>query len=288
MFQTEIWTQLPKPTKKIVDIDDGNATLASMINNQTLVPLENRRDPGSQLYCRILYVFRMTPKLMSLLRRMRHFTEEQIDEHINWFNDTFAGSVTRVKEINYKKTTFGPKISGLHDHTKLMEAESVAFNESKLIQDWVDGELKYPYTPMDLGNRKYKQTIVRTGFTENIIAEFINRGFTCSQVDKHIKEIRHRFGFEVRRTRRGKHNPPAKLPELIFTEEKGRAVPTTTGATISTTSSATPTTPSTSGSIPPMGTGAKTTETMEQTIRRITIKILEMLPGKEDICQLSQ
>ena len=246
LFQTEIRTQLPKPTKKIVDIDGGNATLASMINNQTLIPPENPRDPGSQLYRRILYVFRMTPKLMSLLRRMRHFTEEQIDEHIKWFNATFTGSVTRVKEINYKKTTFGPRMSGLHDHTKLMEAESVAFNENKLIQEWVDEEIKYPYTPMDLGNRKYKQTIARTGFTENIIAELIKRGFTRSQVDKDIKEIRHRFEFEVRRTRRGKHNPPAKLPEIIFTEEKGRAVPATTGATISTTSSATPATPSTS------------------------------------------
>ena len=280
LFQAEIRTQLPKPTKKIVDIDDGNATLASMINNQTLVPLENPRNPGSQLYCRILYVFGMTPKLMSLLRRMRHFTEEQIDEHINWFNDTFAGSVTRVKEIKYGKTTFGPRMSGLHDHTKLMEAESVAFNENKLIQEWVDEEIKYPYTPMDLGNRKYKQTIARNGFTENIIAELINRGFTHTQVDKHIKEVRYRFGFEVRRTKRRKHNPPAELPEVIFTEEKGRAVPTTTGATISTTSSATPATPSTSRSIPPMGTGAKTTETMEQTIGRITIADPGDAPGE--------
>ena len=90
LFQLEIWTQLSKPTRKIVDIDDENATLTSMINNQTLVPPENPRDPGSQLYPRILYVFGMTPKLMSILRRMRYFTEEQIDEHINSFNDTFV------------------------------------------------------------------------------------------------------------------------------------------------------------------------------------------------------
>ena len=134
MFQTEILTQLPKPTKKIVDIDDKNATLASMINNQTLIQRKNPRDPGSQLYRRIIYVFGMMPKLMSLLQRMRHFSEEQIDEHINWFNDTFAGTVTRVQEISYKKTTFGPRMSGLHNHNKLMEVESVAFNENKLIQ----------------------------------------------------------------------------------------------------------------------------------------------------------
>ena len=71
--------------------------------------------------------------------------EEQIDEHINWFNDTFGGTVTRVKEINYKKTTFGPRMSGLHKHTKLLKAESLAFNEHKLIQQWVDLKLEYLY-----------------------------------------------------------------------------------------------------------------------------------------------
>ena len=35
-------------------------------------------------------------------------------------------------------------MSGIHQHTKLMEAESVAFNENKLIQEWVDEEMKYP------------------------------------------------------------------------------------------------------------------------------------------------
>ena len=89
LFQAENQSQLPKATKKIVDINDESTTLASMINNQTLVPPENPRDPGSQLYHKILFVFGMTPKLMSLLRRMRYFTEEQIDEHINWFNDMF-------------------------------------------------------------------------------------------------------------------------------------------------------------------------------------------------------
>ena len=83
LFQAEVKAQLPEPKKKIVDIDNAKATLTSLINNQTLVPPENPRDPGSQLYRRILYVFGMMPKLMSVLRRMRHFTEEQIDEHIN-------------------------------------------------------------------------------------------------------------------------------------------------------------------------------------------------------------
>ena len=270
LFQTEIRTQLPKPKRKIMDIDDENATLSSMINNKTLVPPENPRDPGSHLYRRILYVFGMTPKLMSVLRRMRYFTEEQIDEHINWFNDTFDVNVMRVKEISYTKTTFGPRMSGLHKLTKLMEAQSATFNESKLIQEWVDDEIKYPYTPLDLGNRKHQQMIARTGFTEEIIAELMKRGFSHTQVDKHIKQIRQRFGFDVRTSgsRGRKHTPPAKLPEIIFTEEKRGTVPTTSNLMITIISSAIPATPSTSEFTPSMGIS---TETVEQTIRSITV-----------------
>ena len=215
-----------------MDIDNEDATFASMINNKTLVPPESVRDPGSQLYHRILYIFGMTPKLMCLLRRLRTFTEEQIDEHINWFNDTFVGTVTRVKEIKYKNTTFGPRMSGLHKHTKLMEAESKTLNENKLIQEWVDQEIKYPYTLLDLGNKKYRQTIAQTGFTEHVLKELAKNGLTPTQIDKYIKEVRKRFGFNVgkARSRKGRHIPPARMPDIVFIEEK-KLTPTTSSAT---------------------------------------------------------
>ena len=78
--------------------------------------------------------------------------EEQIDDHIIGLMILLTQLLTRVKEIGYTKTTFGPRMSGLHKHTKLMKVESVAFNENKLIQEWVDEEIKYLYTPQDLGN----------------------------------------------------------------------------------------------------------------------------------------
>ena len=162
LFQTEIQTHLPKPTKKIVDIDDENAPLSSMIDNKTLVPPENPRDPGSHLYHRILYVFGMTPKLMSVLTRMRYFAEEHIDEHINWLNEMNWLSERDCLHKNYvwSKDVWTPQAYQVDG------GESVAFNESKLIQEWVDAEIKYPYTPLDVGNRKYRQTIARTIFTE--------------------------------------------------------------------------------------------------------------------------
>ena len=173
----------------------------------------------------------------------------------------------------YSKTTFGPRMSGLHKHTKLLKAESVAYNENKLIQELVDEEIKYPYTLQDLGNRKYRQTIPRTRFTENIVAELMKRGFTHAQLDKHIKQVRNRFGFDMRKSgsRRGKHTTPSKMPEIIFVEEKMETVLTTTGVSVPTTSSATPAKPSTNGSTPTTSTSTETTDTIEQTIGRITI-----------------
>ena len=119
------YLELRKPLL-ILMIDDENATLTSMINNEMLVPPENVRDPGSQLYWRILY-----PKLTNLLRRLRRFMEEPIDDHINWFNDTFDANATRVAEIKYSKATFGPRMSGLNQHKKLLDADRIPANESK-------------------------------------------------------------------------------------------------------------------------------------------------------------
>ena len=153
-------------------------------------------------------------------------------------------------------------MSGIHEHTKLMEAESATFNESKLIQEWVDEEIKYPYTPTDMGNRKYRQTIARTGFTEEIVATLMEKGFTRAQVEKHIRLVRRRFGFDVRTagSRRETHTPPEKLPEIIFIEEKSKEVPTTSGATPATQSLNKPALSS--------GTG---TDTVEKTIGSITM-----------------
>ena len=82
------------------------------------------------------------------------------------------------------------------------------------------------------------------------------------QVEKHIRQVRQRFGFDVRTagSRRGKHTPPEKIPEIIFIEEKSKEVPTT--------SSATPATQSLSKPALSSGTG---TDTMEKTIGRITM-----------------
>ena len=113
--------------------------------------------------------------------------------------------------------------------------------------------------------------MLETGFTEEILAALTEGGFNRSQVEKHIRLVRQRFGFDVRTagSRGGKHNPPAKLPEIIFIEEKNKGVPTPTSATPATQSLGEP-----SVSI---GAG---TSTMEKTIGSITLSDPEPPQGE--------
>ena len=72
-------------------------------------------------------------------------------------------------------------------------------------------------------------------------------------------------------SRRGKHTPPSKMPEIVFVEKRRETVPTTSGATVPTTSSAAPAKPSTSEFAPTTGTSTEATDTVEQTIGMMTI-----------------
>ena len=141
-----------------------------------------------------------------------------------------------------------------------MEAETVSANENKYIQERVDEEIEYSYTPTDLRNRKYKQTIAQSGFTKETLKAVHQIGFTPAMIDTHIRTIRTRFGFNIgaATSRRSKHTPPAVMPDIVFIEPSRKMVPTT--------NSATPTTPSMTISTPSTGTGTKMTDTTGKTI----------------------
>ena len=119
--------------------------------------------------------------------------------------------------------------------------------------------MDYPYTPTDMGNRKYKQTVAQAGFTKDVLKALVQRGFTPSMIDKHIRTVRTRFGFNIgaARSRKSKHTPPKVLPDQIFIETSRKTPPTT--------SSDTPAKPSQSVSTTSAGSAMKMTTT-EKTI----------------------
>ena len=54
--------------------------------------------PGSQLYRRIISVFGLTPTIVRKLHLERHFSEEDVDKHIDHFNGRFGTTITRTKK----------------------------------------------------------------------------------------------------------------------------------------------------------------------------------------------
>ena len=104
-------------------------------------------------------------------------------------------------------------------------------------------------------------------------------------MDKHIKQVRQRFGFNVKKTgKRGKQTPPSTFPAIMFTEKGAGMVPSTTGTPVSTTSSATPTTSSIGGTSSMIGLSAGT---IGQAIGSVTIAGSGSFGREESICQLS-
>ena len=271
LYDRKAKSQLPKPKQEHVNLDNKDVTLGSRINDETMVLPAHVRDPGSQLYRRMLYTWGMTPKMVKMLWRLRNFTEADIDDHINWFAETFECAVTqRSSDLDYKKQTFGHQLAAIHYHKMLMEAkEEKVGNRVKYIQNWVNEKIKYPMTIGDFGNRKFLQTVAQEGFTKETVKELTDRGFTPGMVTDHVKKMKNYLGFRIPqqtvRARTLKYSPPSKLPEEVFIQIRER-VPLTT-------MSATPAQQTTPIQVPLTAMPTASTEMEERNVGTVTEKI---------------
>ena len=78
-----------------------NSTMINIKDMMTPETFELPMDwdqPGSQLYRRIISVFGLTPTIIRKLHLERHFSEEDVDRHIDHFNGRFGTTVTRTKK----------------------------------------------------------------------------------------------------------------------------------------------------------------------------------------------
>ena len=78
-----------------------NSTTINIMDMMTPETFELPMDwdqPGSQLYRRIISVFGLTPTIIRKLHLERHFSEEDVDKHIDHFNGRFGTTVTRTKK----------------------------------------------------------------------------------------------------------------------------------------------------------------------------------------------
>ena len=89
------------------ELNSTTINIKDMMNPETFELPMDWDQPGSQLYRRIISVFGLMPTIIKKLRLERHFSEEDVDRHIDHFNNRFGTTVTHTKKdmpVNAKFT----------------------------------------------------------------------------------------------------------------------------------------------------------------------------------------
>ena len=77
-----------------------------MISDETFILPMEPDQPGSELYRRIVCKFGITPAILRKLHVERLFSEEQVDEHINYFDEHFKVKIKRAKQDITAQSSF--------------------------------------------------------------------------------------------------------------------------------------------------------------------------------------
>ena len=81
----------------LLDLSVPNQDIKTLLTEDAFqLPLEPNQ-PGSELYCRIVFRYRVTPAILRGLHVHQHFSEADVDLHLNYLNETYNLRVERTK-----------------------------------------------------------------------------------------------------------------------------------------------------------------------------------------------
>ena len=165
-----------------------------MMNPETFELPMDWDQPGSQLYRRIISVFGLTPTIIRKLHLERHFSEEDVDRHINHFNSRFGTTVTRTKKdmpVNAKFTE--EQITAFTTNAPFMGAHQLRINRQAILEKWKWKDIVYPTSPEEFGNEKYRQVVLYHGFTADLRKKLKEYLGSNKKIDAHIVYLRKHF-----------------------------------------------------------------------------------------------
>ena len=175
--------------------------------------------PGSQLYRRIVSVFGLTPTIIRKLHLERHFSEEDVDKHIDHFNNRFGTTVTRTKKDMPLDAKFTEEqIKSFTTNVLFMGAHQLRINRQAILDKWKRKDIVYPTSPEDFGNEKYRQVVLYHGFTADLRKKLKQYLGSNKKIDAHIVYLRKHFS--IRSQKKGakfpRHVTPESFPELAY------------------------------------------------------------------------
>ena len=199
-----------------------NSTMINIKDMMTPETFELPMDwdqPGSQLYRRIISVFGLTPTIIRKLHLERHFSEEDVDKHINHFNGRFGTTVTRTKKDMPLDAKFTEEqIKSFTTNVLFMGAHQLRINRQAILDKWKRKDIVYPTSPEDFGNEKYRQVVLYHGFTADLRKKLKQYLGSNKKIDAHIVYLRKHFtiGSQKKGAKISRHVTPESFPELAY------------------------------------------------------------------------
>ena len=72
-----------------VKVGVPNVSIKSMMTDETFILPMEPEQPGSELYRRVIWKFGITPAILRRLHVEQLFSEEQVDQHINYYEEHY-------------------------------------------------------------------------------------------------------------------------------------------------------------------------------------------------------
>ena len=201
------------------ELNSTTINIKDMMNPETFELPMDWNEPGSQLYGRIISVFGLTPTIIRKLHLERHFSEEDVDRHIDYFNGRFGTTVTRTKKdmpVNAKFTE--EQIKAFMTNVLFMGAHQLRINRQAILEKWKRKDIVYPTSPEDFGNEKYRQVVLYHGFMADLRKKLKEYLGSNKKIDAHIVYLRKHFaiGSQKKGAKIPRHVTPESFPELAY------------------------------------------------------------------------
>ena len=204
---------------KFVKVGVPDVQIKSMMNEETFILPMEPSQPGSELYHRIICKFGITPAILRKLHVERLFNEEQVDEHINYFEDHYKVKIKRTKVDIPNDSTFTQEdIATYDDNLAVRLPTQPRVTRKPLLDKWLSQPIRYPTEPEDSGNMKYRHLLLYHGFTSDLKIELKRVLGTNSRVNQHMTYMRRMYTIGNQRGKGvyGRHVTPSRFPELSY------------------------------------------------------------------------
>ena len=201
----------PEEGEYSVEIDKWDVPIKDLANPQTVVYPLNPNGNGSPLYMRILYVFGLPPDFRKGLRKFRHWSDDDIQEHLKYMAVALSKIVFKQgPDFDWSRVFSEQHIRYFQDHPVLKDQPYERPSMADIRAKWKEKVIMFPTCATDEGNVKYRQILLHSGMTKELKKKLMAQGLTADDIDAHVVHMRALFwgiSIPVQNVAKSKYKP---------------------------------------------------------------------------------